>query len=227
LRPAAQRRQRDGAEVRLARPAPADGVRRQPISVVVAELRGLNVASGKTPSAESILLLRELCSALTDVAVERRASIDELSGLSFRFLFGIPDAARDDPVRALLAALAVQRAFLGLRNQWLRQARRAAGDLVIGVGVASGTVRVHPTAGRESLSTVCGRPLTRAAELGTLARPLEVLVDAPMLGNIGPGLDEQVKFTPRRVRARRTPPSIAYAARSRRSWLRLVVTGDR
>jgi class 3 adenylate cyclase len=189
--------------------------------VVVAEVRGLGLAPGESRRPESVRLLRDVCAALTDVAVERRANIDGLDGAGFRLLYGMTDARRDDPAKALLTALAVQRAFLSLRNLWMRRADAAAGALALGVGVASG--RAILRRGRnDRAAMLSGRPLKRAAQLGGAARPLEVLVDAQTLSTIGRSLDDQVQFTPRRVRPRSARPSIAYRAQAKRPYLRLV-----
>jgi class 3 adenylate cyclase len=171
-------------------------------------------------------MLRDVCTALTDVAVERRASIDGPNGGGFRFVYGMTDARRDDPAQALLTALAVQRAFLALRNQWMRHAQSAAAPLVLGVGVASGRAILSRARGAEPAATISGRPLKRAAQLGEAASPLEVLVDAQTLSTIGRSLDDQVLFTPRRVRPRGARPSIAYRAQARRAYLRLVHNAD-
>jgi class 3 adenylate cyclase len=219
-------RGRNAAEARLAPQTAEVDTRRLPIAVVVAEVRGLGLGRGESQRAESARLLRDVCTALTDVGVERGASIDGMEGGGFRFLYGMTDCRRDDAAQALLTALAVQRAFLALRNQWMRRADAAASLLALGVGVASGRAILRRGRSGERAATLSGRPLKRAAQLGEAARPLEVLVDAQTLSSIGRSLDDQVQFTPRRVRPRSARPSIAYRAQVKRAYLRLVRNAD-
>jgi class 3 adenylate cyclase len=192
----------------------------------VAEVRGLGLGQRESRRSESVRLLRDVCASLTDVAVERHATIDGLDGAGFRLLYGVDDPRRDDPAQALLTALAVQRAFLALRNQWMRRADAAALSIALGVGVASGRAVVRRGSRAERAHSITGRPLKRAAQLGEAAGPLEVLVDAQTLSTIGRSLDDQVQFTPRRVRPRSARPSIAYRAQGKRAFLRLVHNGD-
>jgi class 3 adenylate cyclase len=226
VRASALARGRNAAQPRLAAGATKADTRRAPVAVVVAEVRGLGLGARESRRNESVRLLRDVCAALTDVAVERRATIDGLDGAGFRLLYGVTDPQRDDPAQALLTALAVQRAFLALRNQWMRRADAAALSIALGIGVASGRAVVRRARSDDRPHKISGRPLKRAAQLGEAARPLEVLVDAQTLSTIGRGLDDQVQFTPRRVRPRSARPSIAYRAQGKRAFLRLVHNAD-
>src|SRR5262245_24114278 len=85
--------------------------------VVVARVRGFSEVAARLEPPRAVRLLEEFFATMTDVAVAQRAAIDTLLGEAIVVFYGMPVPRRDDPLRAVRAAVAMQRAFLSLRNR--------------------------------------------------------------------------------------------------------------
>lgn len=192
------------------------------LAVLQADLRGFARATNRLNGELVVGLLHDFFSVMTDLAVANRATIDKLSGNAFVLLFGLPQPGSDDSVRAVRAALEMQRAFLGLRNTWRRDARRRAAAAGLSVGVATGEVAIA-AAERPAPSayTASGAPVTRAAHLCRAARDAEVLIDVATHDAIGPHLDNDVTFGAVEVEGKGAPQS-AFRCQLQRPRLHLV-----
>jgi class 3 adenylate cyclase len=189
--------------------------------VVIAGLRGFEQLSAHLEPRKVVGLLQEFVGAMADVAVAHRAVIDAVLGDGVLLLYGVPAPRRDDPVRAVRAAAALQRAALALRNRWLSAGEARAAALGLAVGVAAGEVLIADLrAGGGRSNTPVGEPVRRAERLCALARDGETLVDEATYASAGARLDGELTFTPRPLvgRDRRT----AYRVRARRAGLLIV-----
>jgi len=190
-------------------------------SVVCADLRGLMQVAVRHERATITRYLEEFFSAMADVAVGHRATIERLAGDVLVLVHGVPRPRRDDPVRALRAALDIQGAFLALRNRWLREERPSASELEIGVAVTTGDVLVTQLAASSAEHTLIGEPLKRAERLSGLAQRAEVLVDEATYAAVAESLDSEVVFRSLRSSANRDG-AVVYRARPQRARLRVV-----
>jgi class 3 adenylate cyclase len=222
LRRRAGAQRRSGTEQRAerARTSPADRVR---ASVVCADLRGLMQVAVRGDRAVVTRYLEEFFSSMADVAVGHRASIERLAGDVLVLVHGVPRPRRDDPVRALRAALDIQGAFLSLRNRWLREERPSASELGVGVAVATGDVLVTSLETGSGETALIGEPLKRAERLSGIAQHAEVLVDEATYTAVAESLDSEVMFRPVRSGASRDGATF-YRARPQRARLRVVAS---
>lgn len=191
--------------------------------VVIASLRGFDQLSAHLEPRRVVALLQEFVSAMADVAVAHRAVVDAVLGDGVLLLYGVPAPRRDDPVRAVRAAAALQRAALALRNRWLSAGETRAAALGLAVGVAAGEVLIADLrAGGGRDNTPVGEPVRRAERLCAVARGGETLVDEATYASAGSRLDGELTFTPRPLASRGREPRSAYRAQARRAGLLVV-----
>lgn len=191
--------------------------------VVAARLRGFDQLSAQLEPRRVVALLQEFLGAMADVAVAHRAAIDAVRGDGVLLSYGVPARRRDDPMRAVRAAAALQRAALALRNRWLAAGENRAATLGLAVGVAAGDVLVADLRdGGGRPDTLVGEPVGRAERLCAAARDGETLVDEATYAAAGPRLDGELTFTPRALAGRGREARGVYRARPRRAGLLIV-----
>jgi len=188
--------------------------------VLFAELRGLTRLCSQLEPQRLIVLLEGFMATMADVAVAHQALIDRLIGDALMLLYGVPRPRRDDASRAVRTALAMQHAFLGLRNQWIAQGRSEVKQLGLRIGVASGNLvmaEVEPAG-----PAAVGEVVTRAARLCAAAGLGKVLIDQKTYELTTRASKATMDFTAIDVSAGRRDPIPAYRCTRRRSGLRLV-----
>ncbi|MGD9764762.1 MAG: adenylate/guanylate cyclase domain-containing protein [Candidatus Binatia bacterium] len=221
------KRRGGGAErTRTERAAPASApayVARLRACVLVTSLRNFESLGGHPEPRRVIALLQELISAVTDIAVAHRAAIDAVSGDGVRLVFGFPTPRRDDPVRALRTAAALQRVALALRNRWLSAGEGSVAALALSVGVAAGEVLIADLrSGGGSAGTPIGEPVRRAARLCAAARGGEILADEATYASAAARLEGELVFTARSLTGGRSGHPAAYRVQARRAGLLVV-----
>lgn len=191
--------------------------------VLIASLRGFDQMSAVLEPRRVLALLQEFVGAMTDVAVAHRALIDAVLGDGVLLLYGVPAPRRDDPVHAVRAAAALQRAALALRNRWISAGEQRAAGFGLAVGVAAGDVLIADLSARGGRAiTPVGEAVRRAARLCAAARGGETLVDEAIYASAGTRLDEEFVFTARALARRGRALRAAYRAQVRRAGLRIV-----
>ena len=201
---------------------PSAGIRVR-ASVVFADVRGFARLAARLEPDQVVRLLDDFFTVATDVAVGHRALIDKVIGDAIMLLYGVPVQGKDDSVRAVRTALDMQRAFLALRNRWLRDGRVAAGQLSLAVGVATGDVVVaNVKSPLWTGYTAIGEPVNRAARLCAAARVADSLIDESTYSSVCTALDGEVLFTSREVTLRYREKLPAYRAQRRRAGLHAV-----
>jgi class 3 adenylate cyclase len=200
---------------------PRNGVRVR-ACVVVARVRGLSHLAARLEPPRVVRLLEEFFATMTDVAVARRAMIDMLVGEAIVLLFGVPVPRRDDPLRAVRTSVEMQRAFLSLRNRWLKAGEDVA-PLGLGVGVAAGEVLVGSVRPGAWLDyTAVGEPVNAAVALCTAARGAETLIDEAAHASVSVRLEDELLFTSRTLGGRGRAARTAYRVQAQRAGLRVV-----
>jgi class 3 adenylate cyclase len=117
-----------------------------------------------------VRLLNQYLGQMTDVLFHYEGTIDKFAGDAVLGFFGAPEGHADDPLRAVCAAAAMQRAFAGLLLDWRRRYPTLPGSLGIGIGIATGDVVVGNIGSAKRLEhTVIGPAVNLAARLSTTA----------------------------------------------------------
>ncbi len=192
-------------------------------TVLVGELRGSSSLMRRIEPDVSVRLLQEFFAAAADVAVAHRAAVERVVGDTFVLLFESSSTRREDGVRAVRTGLALQRAFLSLRNRWERDDLLHGGRLTLALGVGSGPLVLAELDSVPGVHSVrFGEPLTRATELCRGARASEVLLDDETYAACRRSLDREAVFTSRDTGARTREGLTAYRAQLRKAGLRVV-----
>jgi class 3 adenylate cyclase/YHS domain-containing protein len=192
-------------------------------SVLWAEFRGLTWVCSQIEVARLALLLQDLFSAMSDVAIANDAVVDRLTGDGAMLLYGVPRARRDDASRAVRTAVAMQEAFLCLRNRWIAEGCSCANQLGLRIGVGSGDLmilgcEIGGLAGR----TVLGEVMSRAARLCAAAEPGNLLVDQRTYEQAARSCSGAIDFTSTDATVGRVEQLPAYRCAHHRSGLQLV-----
>lgn len=224
-RPAAEAARR--ADAALADETPAAGGARTAVRVracvVVARVRGLSELTARLEPPRMARLLEEFFATMTDVAVAQRAAIDTLLGEAIVVFYGMPVPRRDDPLRAVRTAVAMQHGFLALRNRWLARGEQDVAQLGLAVGVAAGEVLVASLRPGKWLDyTAVGDPVNAAAMLCTAARGGETLIDEAAHASACMRLEGELRFSLRSLGGRSRNARTAYRVSAQRGGLRVV-----
>jgi len=192
-------------------------------SVIVGELRGFSRLAGKVDRDVSVALLEEFLRATSDVAVAEGAAIDRIVGDVFVLVFRRNTPWRMDCASAVRTGLALQRAFLAMRNRWRRDDVLEGGQLSLALGVASGPLVLAELEGVPGVHSVpFGEALSRASQLCAGARAADVLIDEATYIGARRLLDREVTFTSRELGGRTKDAVTAYRAQQRRAGLQVV-----
>lgn len=192
-------------------------------SIVVGELRGFSYLARRIDPEVAVGLLQAFYRAVSDVAVAHRATIDRVAGDGFVLLFQSSGPRRDDGVRAVRTALALQRAFLALRNRWERDGALRGGQLCLATGIGSGLMLLAELEGVPGVNAIsCGEPLTRAMRLCQHARASDVLVDEETYLGVRRALEKETVFTSRELSVRGRDALTAFKVQLRKAGLTVV-----
>jgi class 3 adenylate cyclase len=151
---------------------------RRPITVMFADLRGF------TPLVELLepdvlaSILNRYFDEVAKIAFSHGGTIDKFIGDAIMVFFGAPEATgeRDQAVKCVAMAVAIQRRVGALGDEFMRLG--AGAPLEVRIGIASGTATVGSFgASHRSDYTVVGAPVNRAARLEPLAPAGDVLMD--------------------------------------------------
>ncbi len=156
--------------------AAAAGTRssRRLVTMLFADLTNYTQAAARVDPEEMFLAIRRTLEQLAQPVGRLGGRIDRYVGDGFLATFGIPEAHEDDPNRAILTALEMQRAMHGLR----REAQQSLGwDVQLRVGINLGPViSGQLETGAVPDASVFGHAVNVANRLQQYARPGTVLV---------------------------------------------------
>lgn len=159
-----------------ARAADSHGERRL-VTVVIADVKGSTQLLEHLGTEAWVKLMNRLFAILEAEIKRFGGAVDQFRGDGLVAFFGATETHEDDPVRAVLATLAMQEALKPLAAEL--RARESAGnwrgELRLRIGVNTGEVIVgKPQAQREE--TAMGEAITIAARMEQAAEPGTVLV---------------------------------------------------
>lgn len=137
-------------------------------------------------------------------------------------VYGLERPRRHDAARAVSTALDMQRAFLALRNRWLREGVAPGVELGLGIGISSGDVVVAQMGVAGAEHTIVGEAIEMAGHLGIAAPRGEILIDESTYRPASTALDGQVVFTSRELTLKNRKQIAAYRAQRTRAGLRIV-----
>ena len=150
----------------------ADGERRY-ATIVFSDLCGYTALNERVDPEEVGLLMAELRALATRIVEAHGGVVNQFVGDEIMALFGIPQAGRDDALRALRAALELHGAVRELAE---RHAPRLGVRIDLHSGIDSGLVMVQPCAPHQGRHGLTGDAVNTAARLLKLAEAGDIVV---------------------------------------------------
>jgi adenylate cyclase len=152
----------------------APGGTRQAVTVLFADLRGFTTLAEETTPEAVVELLNRFFSLMSEVIFRHGGTLDKYIGDGVMALFGAPYPTERDAVKAVRAAVDMQRAV----QAWNRE-RLAAGQAEVGVGIGinSGPAIVGFIGSSTRLDyTAIGDTVNMASRLEHLATAGQIIV---------------------------------------------------
>lgn len=163
------------------------GGSRRRITVLFADVVGFTPLTERLPPEETVRLLNELFSLLTEIVFRHGGTIDKFLGDSVMALFGAPTDQDDHAARALACAEDMLR-FLDTGNAGWRE--RLGVTIELAIGVASGECVVGNVGSERRMEyTAIGDVVNTASRLEAIARPNQILLDAQTAELAGEGFE--------------------------------------
>lgn len=147
---------------------------RQPVTILMADLRGFSSLAGSVAPDALVAMLQPFFTEMTRIIHEHDGYVDKFLGDGIMALFGAPENSREHAERAIACAAQMQNAMHSVNRG--KAAMRVA-PLYIGIGLSSGEVMAG-SFGSEKYHeyTVIGNAVNIAARLEKFALRGEVLL---------------------------------------------------
>ncbi len=171
-----------------------EGGERRFATIVFCDLCGYTALNERVDPEEVGPLMAELRVLATRVVEAHGGIVNQFVGDEIMALFGIPQAGRDDALRALRAALELHRA---VRELAPAHASRLGVRIDLHSGIHSGVVMVQPCAPHQGRHALTGDAVNTAARLLKLAGAGEIVVG-----------DDTWRLASAHFEAERLPPAV-------------------
>ena len=162
------------------------GGEKREVTILMSDLRGFTALAERLEATEVVSLLNHYLSAMVEVIQKHGGTIDEIIGDAILVLFGAPVALANDPERAVLCALGMQKAMGGVNEQ-----NRQKGWPVIEMGIALHTGEVvvgNIGSVKRSKYGVVGRTINTTARIESFTVGGQVIVSPTLICAAGAGL---------------------------------------
>lgn len=110
---------------------------RRRASILFSDIRGFTPMSERMSPEEVVNMLNEYFGVMIDIIFAHEGTLDKFIGDAIMAVFGAPARHKDDPLRAVKTAIAMQRALVELNEE---RDRRGAEAIYIGIGISTGDV---------------------------------------------------------------------------------------
>jgi len=152
-------------------------------TMLFADIRGFTSITEASEPQIIVDALNEYFERMVEIVFRYEGTLDKFIGDEMMVLFGSPVAHRDDPVRAVRAALEMQEALVDLNA---RHEARELPPFEIGIGINTGEVVAGYIGSSQALEyTVIGDPVNTGSRLCSLAKPGQTLISEGTLDKLG------------------------------------------
>ena len=143
-------------------------------TILFADIRGFTSMSESRSAREVVDMLNEYFERMVRIIFEFEGTLDKFIGDEIMAIFGAPVAHGDDPLRAVRAALAMQRELERFNAE---RADRGEPAVHVGVGINTGEVVAGYIGSSQALEyTVIGDPVNTGSRLCSLAKAGQILI---------------------------------------------------
>lgn len=112
------------------------GGRNKQVTILFSDIRSFTSISESMGAAEVVAFLNDYLSTMTDIIFAHEGTIDKFMGDAIMTIFGAPVEAEDDALRAVQAAILMNKSL----KEFNKKQKRLALPLRIGIGIHSGEV---------------------------------------------------------------------------------------
>ncbi len=150
------------------------GGRRSEITVLFADVVGFTPLADALPADQTVALLNELFTILTEIVFRHHGTVDKFIGDCVMAVWGAPEPQPDHAERALAAAEDMMRWLEAGNRGW--QAKYGA-TVELAIGINSGEAVVGNIGSKTRMQyTAVGDVVNVAARLEAIARPQQILI---------------------------------------------------
>ncbi len=162
------------------------GGEKREVTLLMSDLRGFTALAERLEATAVVALLNHYLSAMVEVIHLTGGTIDEIIGDAIFVLFGAPMVMPDSAQRAVLCALAMQKAMRGV-NEYNFQ--MGWPEIEMGIGIHTGEVVVGNIGStKRSKYGVVGRTVNLTARIESFTVGGQVLVSPTLINAAGRGL---------------------------------------
>lgn len=130
------------------------GGKRETVTVLFCDIIDFTDKAAKIEPEKLVLLLNEYFEAMTDIIKSQYGgTLDKYVGDSIVAMFGAPFSSKDDPIRAIEAALKMKEKEKELRQEWLGRGEDTVFEM--GIGISTGEVIVGNIGSEERVNYTC------------------------------------------------------------------------
>jgi PAS domain S-box-containing protein len=151
--------------------------------VMFADLRNFTGLVVNVEADTAILILNDFFTRLTDIVYEFDGTIFDLAGDELMVGFNVPLEQPDAPLRALQAAIRMQRLFVDLHHNWFE---RSGTILGLGIGIDQGEVVIGNVGAETRMNfAMVGEAVNTAHRLVEMADDGEVIISEAIHRSVG------------------------------------------
>ncbi|HEY2735254.1 MAG TPA: adenylate/guanylate cyclase domain-containing protein, partial [Polyangiales bacterium] len=153
------------------------------VTALFCDLSGFTMLSSTLDPTRVIQLLNEYFQMLSNIVFRLGGTLEKYIGDALLAVWGAPFSSPDDAVRAVRAAIEMQRAFVELEREW-----RRAGTLALGIhiGLDTGLVAAGNIGSDRYLQyATIGEATTLASRICSAAQSGEILISGAMRSALG------------------------------------------
>ena len=142
------------------------------VTIFFTDIIGFTPLSEHMPPREINLLLNQFFSRMTDIIFKYDGTLDKYIGDSLMAVFGAPMEKKDDPERAIFAALEMKRELTAIMKKTEPEKK-----FDIRIGINTGRVVAGNIGSPNRMEyTVIGDPVNIASRLESIAEPNQILI---------------------------------------------------
>jgi class 3 adenylate cyclase len=150
------------------------GGKKQKTTILFSDIRGFTPMSEKLEPEAIVSVLNEYFSEMSGVIFNWNGTLDKYIGDAMMVLFGAPILGADDELRAVTAAIEMQRKLKKLNDHLEKSGRKAIG---VGIGINTGDVVVGNIGSENRLEyTAIGDSVNLASRLCSVAKAGQIII---------------------------------------------------
>ena len=147
------------------------------VTVLISDIRGFTSLAENMATEELVEFLNQYFEAMIKIVLDYEGLLDKFMGDALLALFGAIYSHDDDPMRAVRAALEMQKTIEGLNARW---SSKGAPEIKIGIGISTGEIIVGNIGSEQRLEfTGIGPDVNYAQRIETLTKtiPSSILIN--------------------------------------------------